>query len=110
MGDDTYRTVQSSRGVLADLSPPVSGTLLYWLNGRRHPDIAYVGVVRGAAIGMPGDQVVPAPSQDLRRVPALDGRAGVEVVAGDHQLGRQDGLLLSRLVAKPAKTAATGSE
>jgi hypothetical protein len=28
------------------------------------------------------------------------------VVAGDHQLSRQDGLLLSELVSKPAKTTA----
>jgi triacylglycerol lipase len=49
VGDDLYRTVQSSRGVLADLSPPAPGNLLYWLNGRQHPDIVYVAVVRGAA-------------------------------------------------------------
>lgn len=104
VGDDVYRTVQTSRGVLADLSPPVPGNLLYWLNGRGHPDIAYVGVVRGVAFGMPGDQVVPAPSQDLRRVPALSGRADIQLVTGDHQLSRQDGLLLSQLVSKPAKT------
>jgi hypothetical protein len=84
----------------------VPGNLLYWLNGRQHPDIVYVAVVRGAAYGMPGDQVVPAPSQDLRRVPALYGRATIRVVAGDHQLSRQDGLLLSELVSKPAKTTA----
>ncbi|NCC27509.1 MAG: hypothetical protein EOM22_04985 [Gammaproteobacteria bacterium] len=83
------------------------GNLLYRLNARPHPDIADVGVVRGAAIGMPGDQVVPAPSQDLRRVPALSGRAGIQVVVGDHRLSRQDGLLLSQLVSKPA---ASGSK
>jgi hypothetical protein len=49
---------------------------------------------------------VPAPSQDLLRVPALYGRATIRVVAGDHQLSRQDGLLLSELVSKPAKTTA----
>jgi triacylglycerol lipase len=110
VGDDLYRTVQSSRGVLADLSPPVPGNLLYWLNGRPHPDIAYVAVVRGAAYGMPGDQVVPAPSQDLRRVPALNGRATIRVVAGGHELSPQDGLLLSELVSQPAKATATGSK
>jgi len=110
VGDDMYRTVQSSRGVLADLAPPVPGNLLYWLNGRQHPDIAYVAVVRGAAYGMPGDQVVPAPSQDLRQVPALYGRASIRVVAGDHQLSRQDGLLLSELVSKPANATATSSK
>jgi triacylglycerol lipase len=110
VGDDLYRTVQSSRGVLADLSPPMPGNLLYWLNARQHPDIIYVAVVRGAAYGLPGDQVVPAPSQDLRRVPALNGRAGIRVVAGDHQLSLQDGLLLSELVSRPANATATTSK
>ena len=109
VGDDLYRTVQSSRGVLVDLSPPVPGNLLHWLNGRQHPDIVYVAVVRGAAYGLPGDQVVPAPSQDLRRVPALNGRAGIRVVGGDHQLSLQDGLLLSELVSRPANATATPS-
>ncbi|MBK1724967.1 esterase/lipase family protein [Thiocystis violacea] len=106
VGDDLYRTLQSSRGVLAGLTPPAPGNLLYWLNGRQHPDIAYVAVVRGAAYGLPGDQVVPAPSQDLRRVPALNGRASIRVVAGGHELSPQDGLLLSELVSRPAKAAA----
>ncbi|MGE5155572.1 MAG: esterase/lipase family protein [Bdellovibrio bacteriovorus] len=110
VGDDLYRTVQSSRGVLADLSPPVPGNLLYWLNARPHPAIAYVAVVRGAAYGMPGDQVAPAPSQDLRRVPALNGQASIRVVAGGHELSQQDGLLLSELVSQPAKASATGSK
>ena len=110
MGDDLYRTVQSSRGVLADLSPPVPGNLLYWLNGRQHPDIVYVAVVRGAEYGLPGDQVVPAPSQDLRWVPALHGRASIRVVAGDHQLSMQDGLLLAELVSRPASATATTSK
>ncbi len=109
VGDDLYRTVQSSRGVLADLAPPAPGNLLYWLNGRQHPDIVYVAVVRGAAYGLPGDQVVPAPSQDLRRVPALNGRASIRVVAGGHELSGQDGLLLSELVSKPARATAAGS-
>ncbi|NEX23805.1 alpha/beta hydrolase [Thiorhodococcus mannitoliphagus] len=106
VGDDLYRTLQSSRGVLADLAPPRPGNLLNWLNARQHPDIAYVAVVRGAAYGMPGDQVVPAPSQDLRRVPALKGRASIRVVAGGHELSPQDGLLLSELVSKPANATA----
>jgi pimeloyl-ACP methyl ester carboxylesterase len=106
VGDDLYRTIQSSRWALSDLAPPVPGNLLYWLNGRLHPDIVYVAVVRGAAYGLPGDQVVPAPSQDLRRVPALNGRATIRVVAGGHELRRQDGLLLSELVSRPANATA----
>jgi triacylglycerol lipase len=107
VGDDMYRTIQSSRWALSDLAPPMPGNLLYWLNRRQHPDIDYVAVVRGAAYGMPGDQVVPAASQDLRRVPALNGRASIRVVPGDHQLSRQDGLLLSELVSKPASATTT---
>jgi len=110
VGDDLYRTVQDSRGVLADLGPPVPGNLLYALNGRRHPDIVYVAVVRGAAYGLPGDQVVPAPSQDLRWVPALNGRATIRVVAGGHELSPQDGLLLAELVARPANATAAASK
>jgi pimeloyl-ACP methyl ester carboxylesterase len=109
VGDDLYRTIQSSRWALSDLAPPVPGTLLYWLNSRQHPDIVYVAVVRGTAFGMPGDQVVPAASQDLRRVSALNDRASIRVVAGDHQLSRQDGLLLSELVSKPAGTIANAT-
>jgi triacylglycerol esterase/lipase EstA (alpha/beta hydrolase family) len=110
VGADMYRTVQSSRGVLVDLSPPVPGNLLYSLNARPHPDIVYIAVVRGAAYGLPGDQVVPAPSQDLRRVPALNGRASIRVMAGDHQLTWQDGLLLGELVSRPANATATTSK
>jgi pimeloyl-ACP methyl ester carboxylesterase len=110
VGDDLYRTVQYSRGVLADLAPPVPGNLLYVLNGRQHPDIVYVAVVRGAAYGLPGDQVVPAPSQDLRWVPALNGRATLRVVAGGHELSPQDGLLLAELVARPANATAAASK
>jgi hypothetical protein len=42
-------------------------------------------------------------------VPALNGRAGIRVVAGGHELSPQDGLLLSELVSKPAHATATGS-
>jgi pimeloyl-ACP methyl ester carboxylesterase len=109
VGDDMYRTIQSSRWALSDLAPPVPGNLLYWLNNRQHPDIVYVAVVRGTAFGMPGDQVVPAASQDLRRVPVLNDRASIRVVAGDHQLSRQDGLLLSELVSRPASATANAT-
>ncbi|MBK1717009.1 hypothetical protein CKO27_04950 [Thiocystis violacea] len=107
VGEDIYHTVQSSRGALVDLAPPMPGNLLYWLNARQHPDIHYVAVIRGGGYGMPGDQAVPAASQDLRRVFALNQRADIRVVPGDHLLSRQDGLLLSELVSKPAEAAAS---
>jgi len=47
--------------------------------------------------------------QDVRRVSALNGRASIRVVAGDHQLSRQDGLLLSELVSRPASATANAT-
>jgi hypothetical protein len=98
VGEDTYRTVQQSRGALVDLGPPVPGSLLQWLNGQEHPAIDYVSVVRGAGYGFAGDRVVPPPSQDLNQVPALRGRATTLVVAADHLLGPGDGALLVELL------------
>lgn len=101
VGEDVYRTVQGSRGALVDLSPPVPGTMLFWLNNQKHPNITYVSIVRGAAFGFAGDQVVPAPSQDMNRVPALAGKAQTLVVASGHLLTARDGQLLAEMLAKP---------
>ncbi len=109
VGDDVYRAVQNSRGALADLAPPVPGTLLYWLNLQQHPDIEYISVVRGASFGFAGDQVVPAPSQDMNRVPALAGKAQTLVMAAGHLLTAQDGQLLARLLEEPATVDANGT-
>lgn len=110
VGDDVYRTVQGSRGALADLSPPVPGTMLYWLNHQKHPDITYVSIVRGAAFGFAGDQIVPAPSQDMNRVPVLAGKAQTLVVASGHLLTAQDGQLLAEILAKPKPSGLIGTE
>jgi pimeloyl-ACP methyl ester carboxylesterase len=108
VGDELYHTVRASRGALLDLAPPMPGNLLFWLNSQTHPDIEYIAVVRGAAYGMPGDEVVPAMSQDLNRIPALQGRARTVVMASNHLLSARDGLLLSELIAKPV-TMPTGA-
>jgi hypothetical protein len=108
VGDELYQTMQQSRGALADLSPPVPGSLLYWLNSQPHPDIAYTSIVRSAGFGMPGDRIVPAPSQDMNLIPALRGRANTLVVASGHLLHPNDGDLLARiLVSKAARAQPT---
>ena len=105
VGDQLYQTVQQSRGALADLSPPVPGSLLYWLNSQSHPDIAYTAIVRSAGFGMPGDRIVPAPSQDMNRIPALRGRANTLIVTSGHLLQPNDGALLAQILASEAGRA-----
>lgn len=106
-GDALYSTVQFSRGLLLDLTPPAPGNLLFWLNQQPHPDIAYTSIMRIGTFHMPGDHVVPPPSQDLNRVPALAGRAKTYSMAQGHLLTAQDGDLIGNLLAQPAKAAAT---
>ncbi len=109
-GDDLHRPRQFRAGPSRTSPRSVPGNLRHWLNGRQHPDIGYVAVVRGVAYGMPGDQVVPAPSQDLRLVPALNGRASILLVAGGHELSRVDGLVLSDSVSNSLAPPAAPSQ
>lgn len=99
VGDQAYNQVQQSRGVLADLGPPVPGSLLAWLNNQKHPDIEYVSIIRSAGYGFPGDRVVPAYSQDMNQVPALRGRSKAIPVAWGHLLEPSDARLLVGLLA-----------
>jgi pimeloyl-ACP methyl ester carboxylesterase len=103
-GDALYATVQQSRGVLLDLTPPAPGNLLFWLNGQPHPDIRYTSIMRIGTFYLPGDQVVPPPSQDLNRVPALVGRAQTYSMAQGHLLTPQDGDLIGNLLTSSDPT------
>jgi pimeloyl-ACP methyl ester carboxylesterase len=99
-GHALYDTIQQSRGVLIDLTPPRPGNLLFWLNGQAHPDIRYTSIMRIGTVYMPGDHVVPPPSQDLNRVPALIGRVKTYSMANGHLLTPQDGDLIGNLLAQ----------
>jgi triacylglycerol lipase len=99
-GDALYATAQMSRGLLFDLTPPRPGNLLFWLNQQPHPDISYTSIMRIGTFYMPGDFVVPPPSQDLNRVPALAGRARTYSMAEGHLLTPQDGDLIGNLLIK----------
>ena len=98
LGGDSYAYLRDSRGALIDLAPVAPGSLLGWLNQQPHPDIAYHAVVRTGP-GFPGDDMVPAFSQDLNQVPALHGRAHVHATAAGHGLGPADGKLIADILA-----------
>jgi pimeloyl-ACP methyl ester carboxylesterase len=98
IGDHLYHEVQQSRGALADLGPPVPGSLLFWLNSQKHPEIEYVSIIRSAGYGFPGDLVVPAYSQDMNMIPDLRGRSRAVPVAWGHLLEQADANLLVRLL------------
>lgn len=103
-GNALYATAMQSRGVLVDLTPPMPGNLLFWLNQQPHPDIRYTSIMRIGTFYMPGDQVVPPMSQDLNRTPALAGRVKTYSMAEGHLLTPQDGDLIGNLLA-PKETA-----
>lgn len=93
------RMLRESRGALIDLVPALPGSLLFWLNSQPHPQIAYYSIVRPGPVGL-GDELVPVFSQDMNRVPALQGRSGVTVVNSGHVLNMQDGVVLAKLLSE----------
>lgn len=93
-----YRWVRQSRWMLRDILPPLPGRLLYWLNTRRHPDIAYYSVVRTSINGILGDRVVPGFSQDMANVPAIGARSKRVIEGFSHFLSLLDGYTLVNIV------------
>lgn len=98
LGGDSYDIAMRSRSLYVDLVRPRPGTLLYWLNGQAHPDIAYFSIVRGSPAGW-GDYIVPAISQDMNNVPALAGGASLVSVPAGHGLNATDGAVIVNLLA-----------
>lgn len=97
-GGDGYDTLRRSRGLLFDLAHPYPGSLLYWLNAQKHPDIKYVSVVRLNPVGFAGDELVPGYSQDMNNVPSLQGSSSVYVTPAGHTLVAQDGATLLQIL------------
>lgn len=99
VGNGTYNTLQQSRGILIDLLPPAPGGMLFWLNNQPHPDIRYTSVVRsGSAINQ--DMLVPAFSQDMNQIPALQQKSALILSAQSHALTTIDGQGLVILLEK----------
>jgi triacylglycerol lipase len=96
---ETYHTAMRSRSLYVDLVRPQPGTLLYWLNGQPHPDIDYFSIVRGADQAGQGDYIVPAYSQDMNNVPAIQRRSSLITVPGHHGLAAVDGSVIVNLLS-----------
>ena len=99
VGGDSYRYLRHSRGALVDMVPAAPGSLIGWLNQQPHPDIAYYAIVRQGPV-YSGDELVPAFSQDLNQVPALQGRAKVYMTPSGHALNPADGQLLATILGE----------
>jgi pimeloyl-ACP methyl ester carboxylesterase len=97
-GGSGYDTLRRSRGLLFDLAHPYPGSLLYWLNTQKHPDIKYVSVIRLNPVGFAGDELVPGYSQDMNNVPSLQGSSSVYVTPAGHTLVAQDGATLLHIL------------
>jgi len=93
-----YEWLRQSRWMLRDILQPLPGRLLYWLNTRRHPDIAYFSIVRTRINGSLGDRVVPGFSQDMANVPAIGDRSRRIVQGFSHFLSLMDGYALVNIV------------
>jgi len=98
VGDGLYNTLQHSRGILIDLTPPTPGSMLFWLNGQPHPDIEYISIIRSAGFNIAGDIAVPPFSQDMNRVPVLAGKSRPVIVLQGHELTPHDGKLLAEML------------
>jgi triacylglycerol lipase len=96
---ETYHTAMRSRSLYVDLVRPQPGTLLYWLNGQPHPDIDYFSIVRGTDQAGQGDYIVPAYSQDMNNVPAIQRRSSLITVPGHHGLAAVDGSVIVNLLS-----------
>jgi pimeloyl-ACP methyl ester carboxylesterase len=92
------RVLRESRGALIDLVPARPGTLLFWLNSQKHPDIAYHSIIRTGPVGM-GDELVPVFSQDMNSIQAIQGKSHVTVVNSSHILNMQDGVEIARILS-----------
>ncbi|MEW8228517.1 MAG: alpha/beta fold hydrolase [Candidatus Thiodiazotropha endolucinida] len=96
---ELYDVVRDSWAVLLDLVPERPGNLLFWLNRQPHPSIRYVSIVRTGPVGM-GDELVPAFSQDMNNIQALNGRSETRLFSVSHALQPLDGRVLVELLAE----------
>lgn len=94
----------NSQGLLYDLIPNRSDNLIGWLNYQEHPAAEYYSVVRDSNdepldIYFPlQDFIVPTWSQDMNQVHALRGRCKTYKIKSMHNLTKQDGDVLQRIL------------
>ncbi len=98
-GGEGYDTLMRSRSLYVDLVRPRPGNLLYWLNAQVHPEVKYYSIVHAQTPAGWGDNVVPAYSQDMNNVPALQGRSARIIIPAAHGLDAVDGSVVISLLA-----------
>ena len=86
--------------MFVDLVRPRPGSLLFWLNNQKHPDLQYFSIVRGESTVMSGDYIVPGYSQDMNNVPALRGKSTRIAVGTQHGLEVIDGNVIINVLAE----------
>ncbi len=95
-------SINRSQGLLYDISREQTGNILFWLNRQPHPKAQYVSIVREeGGIFEDGDMIVPTYSQDMNRIPTLEGRSALVFSVGGHNLIGADGDLLLQILSKP---------
>ena len=98
-GGSNWDLLKRGRSLYVDLLPPAPGTLLFWLNQQKHPDITYYSIVRGTPYALYGDSLVPGYSQDMNAVPVLYGKSKLVTVGSGHELNPQDGFALAGILS-----------
>jgi len=91
-------TLSRSEALYWDLVRERPGSFLFWLNRQPHPKARYISVVR-ANTGFLSDNLVPAYSQNMNNVVALQGKSLIIPSFGPHSLQPADGGLLAFLLA-----------
>lgn len=99
MGIDLPR----SRQLYAELREERPGTFLYWLNHQAHPAIRYVSIVRNSKRPESSDFVVPAHSQNMHNVFALNGRTELMFSEGQHVLNVNDGYRIAKILTNTSR-------
>jgi pimeloyl-ACP methyl ester carboxylesterase len=92
--------LRRSTGILLDLRPARSGSILYDLNIQQHPDIEYISIVHRDNSLLSPYEIVPEFSQDMRNVPALAAKAHTLIVPSEHELNWRDAGVILHVLAQ----------
>lgn len=91
-----------SKQLYSELREERPGNFLYWLNHQAHPAIRYVSIVRKSKHPESSDLVVPAHSQNMHNVFALNGHTEIMFSEGQHFLNANDGYRIAKILATQA--------
>ncbi len=104
--DDKSERLYAARYLLWELASDKRGNTVHRMAYMRHPEgVKYISFVHtrrfgGRRLDDWAGLLVPPKYQDLRRVPALSGRAISIPVSAGHQLDKRDGWLLAQVLRR----------